>query len=78
MRRGLKLWQGNRQRNFEIGALMKIFWSEMEEVTKGWRTFRNEELGHLYSLSNIIRVLISGRMKWSGHASCVEEKVNAY
>jgi hypothetical protein len=58
--------------------LMKIFWSEMEEVKNGWRKFHNEELRHLYSSSNIIRVLISRRTKWSEGASCMEEKVNAY
>jgi len=32
----------------------------------------------LYALPNIIRVVKSRRMRWSGHVSCMEEVRNAY
>jgi hypothetical protein len=33
----------------------------------------NEELNDLYSLSNILRVVKSRRMRWSGHVARVGE-----
>ena len=78
IKRGLKFRKGNGQGIFQSGTQMKIFWSEMEYVTKGRRKFRNEELERLYSLSNIIRLMISRRVKWAGHAACMEKKINFY
>jgi len=42
--------------------LPKIFWTEREEVTEGWRKFHNELHG-FYFLLNTIRVLLINRMK---------------
>jgi hypothetical protein len=34
-----------------------------------WRKLHNEELYYLYSSSNIIRAVKSGRMRWAGHVA---------
>jgi hypothetical protein len=34
---------------------------------------QNEELHNLYSLSNIIRMIKSRRMRWEGHVECMVE-----
>ena len=41
----------------------------MDEVTGEWRRLHNEELGDLYSLTNIFRVVKSRRMRWEGHVA---------
>jgi hypothetical protein len=38
------------------------------------RKLHNEELNDLYSLPNIVRVLKSRRMRWSGHVACMGEE----
>jgi hypothetical protein len=41
-------------------------------VKGGWRELRSEEVHDLCS-SNIIRVIKSGSVKWTGHAARIEE-----
>jgi hypothetical protein len=43
----------------------------------GWRKLHNEELHNLYSLPNIIRVIISRRIRWLGHVACMAEMINS-
>jgi hypothetical protein len=38
-----------------------------------WRTLHNEELNDLYSLPNIVRVVKSRRMMWTGHVARMGE-----
>jgi hypothetical protein len=45
----------------------RIFEPKREEVTGGWRRLHNEELHNLYVSANIIRVIISRRIRWVGH-----------
>jgi hypothetical protein len=54
--------------------LRRIFGLKKDEVTGDCRKLNNEELGDLYSSSNIIRVIKSRRMKWAGHVACMEER----
>jgi hypothetical protein len=54
----------------ESRVLRRIFGSEREEVTGGWRKLHNEELRNLYPSSNI-RMTRSMRMKRAG---CVARK----
>jgi hypothetical protein len=44
----------------------------------GWRILHNEELHNLYSLSSIIRMIKSRRMRWAGHVTLIGTKRNAY
>jgi hypothetical protein len=37
-------------------------------------TLHNEEMNGLYSLSNIVQVVKSRRMRWEGHVACTEEE----
>ena len=45
----------------------------MDEVTGEWRKLHNEELNDLYSLPNIVRVVKSRRMRWTGHVARMGE-----
>jgi hypothetical protein len=43
--------------------LRGIFGPKRDEVTGGWRKLHNEELHKLYSSPNIIRMIMSRRMR---------------
>jgi hypothetical protein len=47
-------------------------------VTGGWRKLHNEELHNLYSSPSIIRMIMSRRMRWAGHAAQIGAKRNTY
>jgi hypothetical protein len=51
----------------------KIFGPQREEVVGGWRRLHNEVLHSLYVTPNIIRVMESRRMSWTGHVAHMEE-----
>jgi hypothetical protein len=38
----------------------------------------NDELHSLYSSTNIVRVIISRRMRWAGHVACMGEGRGVY
>jgi hypothetical protein len=63
---------------FENRVLRGIFGPKRDDVIGGWRKLHNEELHNLYSLSHTIRVIISRRMRWTGHVGCMGEKRNAF
>jgi hypothetical protein len=46
-----------------------VFGPKRDEVTGEWRKLHNEELNHLYSLPNVVRVVKSSRMRWAGHVA---------
>jgi hypothetical protein len=56
-------------RVFENRVLRRVFGPTRDEVTGEWRKLHNEELNDLYSLSNIVRVVTSRRMRWAGHVA---------
>jgi len=65
---GCKTWsltlrEERRLRVFENRVLMRIFGPKRDEVRGEWRKLHNEELRDLYSLSNIVRVVKSRRMR---------------
>jgi hypothetical protein len=62
-------------------ALMFIYCrykSVFDEVTGGWRKLHNEERHNLYTSPNIIRIMKSKRMGWSGHIARMGKTRNAY
>src|SRR5215510_5597785 len=63
-----------RLRVFENRVLRGVFGPKRDEVTGEWRKLHNEELNDLYSLSNIVRVVKSRRMRWVGHVVCMGEE----
>jgi hypothetical protein len=49
-------------------VLRRIFGPKREE-DRSWRKLHNDELHSLYSSLNIVRVIISRRMRWTGHVA---------
>jgi hypothetical protein len=54
---------------FENRVLRRIFGPNRDEVKGDWRKLHNEELHNLYSSLNIIRMIKSMRMTWTGHVA---------
>jgi hypothetical protein len=63
------LREERRPRVFENRVLRRVFGPKRVEVTGEWRKLHNEELNDLYSLTNIVRVVKSRRMRWAGHVA---------
>jgi hypothetical protein len=55
-------------RVFENRVLTRIFGPKRDEVTEDWRKLHNE-LHILYSSPNIIRLIISRRVRWAGYVA---------
>jgi hypothetical protein len=51
---------------FENRLLRRIFGPKRDEVTGGWNKLHNKELPNIYSLSIVIRMIKSRRMRWVG------------
>jgi hypothetical protein len=60
---------------FENRVLRRIFGPKRDEVTREWRKLHSEELHILYSSPNIIRPIMSRRMRWSEHVHAWERNV---
>jgi hypothetical protein len=54
---------------FENRVLRRIFGPKRDEVTGEWRKLHNDKLHNLYSSPNILRIIKSSRMRWSGHVA---------
>ena len=65
----LTLREEHRLRVFQNRAPREIFRPETDAVTGEWRKLRNEALSDMYSTLNIIRVIKSRGMRWTGHVS---------
>jgi len=63
---------------FENMVLRRIFGPRRDEVTGEWRRLHNEELNDLCSSPNIVRVIKSRRMRWTGHVAHVGEERGMY
>jgi hypothetical protein len=59
-------------------VLRRIFGPKRDKVTGQWRRLQNKELNNLYSLTNIIRVIKSRRMRWAEHVARMGEGRGAY
>jgi hypothetical protein len=62
---------------FENRVLRRIFGPKREEVAGSWRRSHNEELHSLHASQNIIRVIKSKRMTWTGNVALIGEMRNA-
>jgi len=58
--------------------LRRIFRPRRDEVTGDWRRLHNEEINVLYCSPNIVRVIISRRMRWAGHVARMGEDRGVY
>ena len=63
---------------FKNMVLRRTFRPKSDEVTGEWRRLHNEELNDLYSSPNIVRVIKSRRMRWTGHVARMGEERGAY
>jgi hypothetical protein len=74
----LTLREEHRLRVFENSVVWGIFGPKRDEVTGEWRKLHNREPYNLYSTPDIIRQIISRRMRWVGHATRMGEGRNVY
>jgi hypothetical protein len=58
---------------FENRVLRRIFGPLRDGLTGDWRKLHNEELHHLYSSRNIVRVIKLRKMKWVGQMAHMED-----
>jgi hypothetical protein len=73
----LTLREEHRLREFENRVLRRIFGPKRDEVMGGWRKVHNEDLHNLYSLPSMIRIIMSRKIRWTGHVARMEAKRNA-
>jgi hypothetical protein len=65
-------------RVFGNRVLRRIFEPKRYEVTGECRKPQEEELKYLYSSPNIFPVIISRRIRWTGHVARMEERRGVY
>jgi hypothetical protein len=65
----LTVREEHKLRVFENRVLRRIFGPKGDEVTRGWRELRTEELHDFYSSLCIIRMIKSIEMGWAGHVA---------
>jgi len=58
--------------------LRRIFGPKRDEVAGEWRKLHNEEFNDLYFSPNIVRVIKSRRMRWTGYVARMEESRGVY
>ena len=74
----LTLREERKLRVFENMVLRRIFGPRMDDVTGDWRRLSNEELNDLYCSPNIVRVIKSIRIRWTGHVARMDEDRAVY
>ena len=70
----LTLREERKLRVFENMVLRRIFGPRRDEVMGEWRRMHNEELNDLYSSPNIVLLIKSRRMRWTGHVARMGEE----
>jgi hypothetical protein len=51
---------------YQNRVLRRIFGPKRQEEAGGWRRLHNEDLHNLYASSNVVMVIKSRRMRWTG------------
>ena len=74
----LTLREERRLRVFENRVLRRVFGPKKDEVTGEWRKVHNEELNDLYCSPNIVRVIKSRRMRWTGNLARTGDRKGVY
>ena len=59
-------------------VLRRIFVPKRGEVTEEWRKLHTEELNDQYSSPNIVRVIKSRRIRWTGYVARMGEERGVY
>ena len=65
-------------RMIENKIFRRIFGPRRVELTGHWSRLHNEGLNDLYSSPNIVRVIKSRRMRWTGHVTRMGDRRVAY
>jgi len=65
-------------RMIENKIFRRIFGPRRVELTGHWSRLHNEGLNDLYSSPNIVRVIKSRRMRWTGHVARMGEERGVY
>jgi hypothetical protein len=68
---GTSLIEGVREQ-----VLRGLFGPKREEMARDWRRLHSEELHDFHASPNIIRMIKSRRMRWTGHVAGMEEVRN--
>jgi hypothetical protein len=68
----------HRLRLLQNRVLRNIFGPNWGDTIGGWSKLYNEELCNLYSLPNVIRMIMSRRMRWAGCVPRMVEQRTAY
>ena len=74
---GCETWLLTLRKERRLRVLRKIFGPKRDEVTGEWRKLHNE-LNDLYCSPNIVRVMQSRRMRWTGHVARMGEGRGVY
>jgi hypothetical protein len=78
IKHGLTLREEHRLKVFDNMMISRICGQKREKVVEGWRRLHNEELHNLYGSQNVIRVIISRRMRLVGQVACMGKMKNVY
>ena len=62
---------------FENGNLRRVFGPKRDENGE-WRRHHNEQLHSLYRSPDIVRVIKSRRLRWTGHIARMEEGMSTF
>jgi len=74
----LTLRKERKLRVFEYMGLRRIFGPRRDKIAGEWRRLHNAQLNDLYSSTNIVRVIKSRRMRWTGHVARMGEERGVY
>ena len=74
----LILREERRLKVFENRVMRGIFWLKRDDVRGEWRKPLYDEINDLYCSPNIIRVIKTRRMRWTGHVASMGKRGVVY